>query len=152
MNNVSISAKLKKMKKKNLISKLRKVLEKEPIEFAYLFGSQATGEAWKSSDIDIAVYFKKEATKDILGKKLHLCSVLENLLKREVDVVYLNKIDLIPPHLGYDILKEGWLILEKNPELRQKIEKRLLEKYREEAPLAERRWQKMFAQIRAMQI
>ncbi|MFH1392458.1 MAG: nucleotidyltransferase domain-containing protein [bacterium] len=42
------------------IKQLNKTLEKNQVKLAYLFGSQARGEAHKESDVDIAVLFDEK--------------------------------------------------------------------------------------------
>lgn len=59
---------------------------KENIAMAFLFGSVAKGKATKESDIDIAVYLKEYDEKFVYG----LWNELEDLLKREVDLIVLN--------------------------------------------------------------
>jgi predicted nucleotidyltransferase len=47
-----------------LFRKIKRLLESKPyVEFAYLFGSQAKGQADDRSDWDIAVYFNKDPKK-----------------------------------------------------------------------------------------
>ncbi|EGD50225.1 DNA polymerase beta domain protein region [Thermoanaerobacter ethanolicus JW 200] len=53
---------------------------------AFLFGSVAKGKATKESDIDIAVYLKEYDEKFVYG----LWNELEDLLKRDVDLIVLN--------------------------------------------------------------
>lgn len=59
---------------------------KENIVMAFLFGSVAKGKATKESDIDIAVYLKEYEEKFVYG----LWNELEDLLKRDVDLIVLN--------------------------------------------------------------
>jgi predicted nucleotidyltransferase len=40
------------------------VLDREPVVFAYLFGSQATGTAGPRSDVDVAVYLEEAVPAD----------------------------------------------------------------------------------------
>lgn len=47
------------MTQEELISKLKKALEKQPVKLAYLYGSQATGKTHPKSDIDIAVVWNE---------------------------------------------------------------------------------------------
>lgn len=68
------------------------------IAFAFLFGSQATGNATKLSDVDIAVYFYPEIRmplqyeEDIYYENEDgIWSDLEKLLNREVELVVLNR-------------------------------------------------------------
>ncbi|MDI3309966.1 MAG: nucleotidyltransferase domain-containing protein [Thermoanaerobacterium sp.] len=60
--------------------------DREDIIMAFLFGSVAKGKSMKESDIDIAVYFKNYNEKLVFK----LWNELEDLLKKDVDLVVLN--------------------------------------------------------------
>ncbi|HHV75046.1 type VII toxin-antitoxin system MntA family adenylyltransferase antitoxin [Thermoanaerobacterium butyriciformans] len=60
--------------------------DREDIIMAFLFGSVAKGKSMKESDIDIAVYFKNYDEKLVF----ELWNDLEDLLKKDVDLVVLN--------------------------------------------------------------
>lgn len=78
-------------------------------DFVYLVGSAATKRFQKESDIDLAVYFKKEPKhKDYLK----LVSELEESFQREVQLAVLNKID---PIFGQQVLENGRLCFESDP-------------------------------------
>ena len=63
-------------------------LEKDKnVLMAFLFGSEAKGLASGESDIDIAVYLKREGRKE----EAVLWNKLEELLHRDVDLVILNR-------------------------------------------------------------
>jgi uncharacterized protein len=49
----------------------------EPVAFAYLFGSHATGTATTRSDVDVAVHLEPDAEVDPLDLRLRLASALE---------------------------------------------------------------------------
>lgn len=91
-------------------SKIKKVLQKYPILFAYLFGSQVLGKTGPLSDIDIAVFFiqglsKKE--RDSLSSDIQ--DELEKELKmpEKIDVVSLNDSQ---PLLEREVVYKGKLI------------------------------------------
>jgi len=72
---------------------------RKEIAFAFLFGSQAKGEATKLSDVDLAVYFYPEKRRPIEyeEKKFYaveeeIWSELEKLLNKEVELLVLNRI------------------------------------------------------------
>ena len=91
------------------------------ILFAYLFGS--TGTAWEdlNSDLDIAVYFDIPAGELELDHKLLLYAHLTRAMKRnDVDVVILNTCSNLM--LLYDLLINGRLILDLDPERRMLFE------------------------------
>jgi len=99
--------------------KIRKLLrdyfeEREDIAFAILFGSAARGKVRKEGDIDIAIYFRPE--KDVewenFGKRYkdenRIAIDLEVLLKKEIDLVVLNRARSI---LADEIIRKGDPIL-----------------------------------------
>lgn len=83
------------------------VFKKEGIVKAAVFGSQATGGAKKTSDIDMLVEFSgKKSLFDLVGIKL----ALEKVLKRKVDLLTYKSIH---PLLKDSILNEQQMIYEK---------------------------------------
>jgi len=87
-----------------IIKKLKEYFkDKEDIEFAYLFGSIATGEISKFSDVDIAVMCKNEC--NILQLMYEIGQILEF---DEVDVVDLKK--LKNNSILMDIIREGYVL------------------------------------------
>lgn len=72
--------------------------EHKDVAFAFLFGSQAEGRATQLSDVDIAVYFYPkergilEFQKEVFfEEEAKIWKDLENILKREVELVVLNR-------------------------------------------------------------
>ncbi len=99
---------------KNIISEvnefLNKINKEYEIKFAYLFGSQSRGDATENSDIDIAVYFKKDY--ENLEEALIRGNIIEygkEFFKKDVDVVSLNNASLL---LKYQVIKDGIVILD----------------------------------------
>lgn len=77
-------------------------------EFAYLMGSAETERFNKESDIDVAVFWKKTCSED----QKRECSIdLEKTFKRDVDLVSLNKIDVI---FARQVLEKGRLLFDNN--------------------------------------
>lgn len=81
---------------------------KYKIKFAYIFGSQATGEASENSDVDIAVCFDKsyEAVEEAFIRG----DIIEEgkaFFKKDVDIVSLNNASLL---LKYEIIHDGIII------------------------------------------
>lgn len=82
------------------IKTLRNYFEsRKDVAFAFLFGSQAKGRATKLSDIDIAVYFYPEKRHPVEYEEEvfyegedEIWSDLEKLLKREVEMLVLNRV------------------------------------------------------------
>jgi len=75
---------------------------------AYLFGSQARGEARAHSDVDVAVYVADESTFDEAGVAADLMSALG---RDAVDLVVLNR---APPLLYHRVLRDGERILSRD--------------------------------------
>lgn len=72
---------------------------RKDVAFAFLFGSQAKGTATKLSDIDIAVYFCPERRHPIEYEEEvfypaedEIWAGLEGILKREVEMLVLNRV------------------------------------------------------------
>lgn len=84
--------------------------KRRDIAFAFLFGSGAKGKMRKESDLDIAVYFQPE--RDLEWEEFdktyknenRMALDLERLLKREVDLIVLNRAKAI---LADEILRKG---------------------------------------------
>jgi predicted nucleotidyltransferase len=74
------------------------------VVFGYLFGSYATNEQTTSSDVDIALYLKDTS----FDSQLQITYELSKLLKKNVDLVVLNKVKNI--YLLENILKDGILL------------------------------------------
>ena len=92
----------------NVIKGLSSYFEsKGGIDAVYLFGSYATGDENKRSDVDIAVLMKddKEASMDLQS---NLSSELMKLLNADrVDVVFLNNATTL---IRYEIIRDGKLL------------------------------------------
>lgn len=86
---------------------LEKVFSNREVEFAYLFGSYATGKALPSSDVDLLVDCA-------LGVKeyTYLCQELEKALHKKVDLITLPDLSSDSP-LFREILKSGIRIYDK---------------------------------------
>jgi uncharacterized protein len=110
------------------IQQIIPIFKKYPsIKLAYLFGSQASGEAGSLSDYDFAVYLKEDDKQKMYGIKFKLMDEISRMLKvREVDVVILNNTE--SPELKYEIIKDGRLIYEEEP-YRVLIEPKILREF-----------------------
>jgi len=76
----------------------------------YLFGSVAQDQAHALSDVDVAVLFRERLPPEaIFAYTLEIGAVLEEALRRPVDVVALNRAS---PALRFQVLKRGRLLLE----------------------------------------
>jgi predicted nucleotidyltransferase len=115
------------MLKKELDS-LKTAFHRYPeIKLVYFFGSRAKRSYGPLSDHDFAVYFGRITAARMFSIKLDLISQISRILKSdEVDIVILNLTK--SPELKYAILKEGILILEKEP-FKVMVEPKILNEY-----------------------
>lgn len=79
----------------------------------YLFGSYGRGRARLDSDVDIAVLFEYRRVPD-LNQQLQIKLDLASLLKKDVDLVVLNRANSV---LKFQVLKHGVMILNQNRKL-----------------------------------
>ena len=77
------------------------------ISFAYLFGSYAKGKEKHSSDIDIAIYLFDISAETHFDYKMKIKFKLEDILKKQVDIVVLN---FAPPLLKNQVFRYGKLL------------------------------------------
>lgn len=87
-----------------LLKRLTAYLDQAGAEFAYLFGSFATGQAGSESDVDLAVSFPAEHVVDWAALQQGLVLLAE----REVDLINLAEAELV---LRYQVVSKGRLIL-----------------------------------------
>lgn len=113
---------------KEQIEKIKRLLESDPlIEFAYLFGSQAKGLADYRSDWDIGVYFTKDPKKLPAWTVFSLEAEISRELSKEAQIITLNGLD--SPVLIFQIIKDGILLVDNDPERRIVFEAQALSKY-----------------------
>lgn len=101
------------------IKKTITVLKKQPIIFAYVFGSYAKKTVLPFSDFDLALYLKSNLDKKEKAKIIsETREELEKKLKmpQKIDIVCLNK--ELPPLLLKNIIYEGKLIYTKDEQKR----------------------------------
>lgn len=127
------------------IKAISEMLARRPeVDFAYLFGSQVSGQCSTMSDIDIAVYV--DVTDDRLVYQLKLLERLQCLTGSvAVDLVLLND---APPLLRYEVIKHGQ-VLKENKEKRVIFEIRVLSEYMDTEHL--RRTQSMYLKEKLLQ-
>ena len=110
-----------------LIEQLRELLDRQPgIACAYLFGSVARGEASASSDVDLAVLLEQPAADTLRGPLARLRLDLEDTLGRPVDLVAM---ETAPPDLIHRVLRDGVLLVDRNPNQRIAFEVRARNEY-----------------------
>ena len=104
------------------------ILDQQPsVLFAYLFGSKAKGNGNKRSDWDIAVYFKGATKKGEDWPAFNLEALLSRAVKGEVQVMSLN--NSLPPLLGFEIVKDGIILIDRDPDFRLDFENRTLRRH-----------------------
>lgn len=109
--------------KEDSVKKLRAVFEEfDEIKLVYLFGSRARGDVGEMSDYDFAIYLEGDP-------KLRLeieTKVSKALDSDKIDILILNRCE--KPELKYSVIKEGQLILEKEP-YKVQFEPRVMNEY-----------------------
>ena len=115
----------KSMNQTNQIRRLLKlapdIFGKYPVAFAYLYGSYATGQAHRFSDLDIAIYLEQMPRRRKLRLELSLALEIDEKLGPEVssEVRTINGLPLI---VTANIITEGILLYSKNETLRVDFE------------------------------
>lgn len=96
--------------------RLADVLSAHPdVAAAYVFGSVARGTAQPESDIDIAVLFTTPPPHTLDSARFALAGELEAALGTPVDLVVLND---APVDLSIRVLRQGRLVVDRNPSAR----------------------------------
>jgi predicted nucleotidyltransferase len=104
------------------------ILSKRPnILFAYLFGSKVKGYPNERSDWDIAVYFNTSIKQNGRWPEFELEAEISRNLGAMVQVTVLN--GPLSPVFGFEIIKDGVLLLDRVPNLRINFENRTLRHY-----------------------
>jgi predicted nucleotidyltransferase len=107
------------------IKPIIELLNKQPhITFAYLFGSKAKGYANERSDWDIAVYFNKSIKQNGRWPEFELEAEISRVIEATVQVTVLNA--PLSPVFGFEIIKDGVILLDRDPKLRIDFENRML--------------------------
>ena len=96
---------------RKLLESLKNYFEgRDDIAFAFLFGSAARGRVRREGDVDIAVYFEPdnglewEAFNKTYDGENRIALDLERLLKKEVDLVVLNRARAV---VADEIIRKG---------------------------------------------
>ncbi len=115
------------MEKEELSDLASALADYAEIKLVYFFGSKAEEKGSILSDFDFAFYIDEKDHKKLYELKLSLIDRLSLLLNTDkVDVVILNLID--SPEMKYNIIKDGKLILEREP-FKVLIEPKILNEY-----------------------
>jgi len=120
----------------DLDAAIAQILERFPeISAAWLFGSEARGEARPDSDLDIALLFARRGTTaldvyELLGR---LAAHLESLVPgRRIDLVLLEQ---QAPVFQHQMLREGRLVYDRDPRRRVDFESDAMVRYFDFEPL-----------------
>lgn len=136
---------------KNLAKIRAELAKRREILFAYLFGSQAKGRTWGQSDVDIAVWVDEKRLarlekKAPYGYLAELTADLSLAARQEVDVVLLNSAS---PVLAHEVVRHGFLLLERRPPDRVDFEVRSLRDYVDTKPLRDIFWSRLEKRLRS---
>jgi predicted nucleotidyltransferase len=113
---------------KQKIKPIIELLNKQPhILFAYLFGSKVKGYANERSDLDIAVYFDKSTKQNGRWPEFELEAELSRTIEATAQVTALN--GPLSPVFGFEIIKDGVVLFDRDPNLRIDFENRVLRHY-----------------------
>jgi predicted nucleotidyltransferase len=110
------------------LNQLKEILKKRSdVAFAYLFGSRTKGYTDKNSDWNVAVFFSEPPEKLGLWQAFELEAELSRGVGETVQVIVLNT--ELSPVFGFEILKHGILLLDRDENLRIDFENRILRQY-----------------------
>lgn len=102
-------------------SALRELLAGRPagLSAVYLFGSRARGTATETSDVDLAVLYAEAPPPGLEGLGLDLEAEVERAIGLPVQIVVLNG---APADLVHRVLRDGRLLVDRNPSQRIQFE------------------------------
>ena len=112
--------------------------QEQPVRLCVLFGSQATGKTHAASDVDLAIWPLEPQSS---AQKLQWVTELERLLQKEISLVIVSP-DL-DPVLGFEIVKDGRLLFQQEPELWLKERSRLWHAYNDSLPFRRAAYQQL---------
>jgi predicted nucleotidyltransferase len=123
-----VAAKISEM---SILERLASLLGRFPaIRLAVVYGSAARGEETSRSDIDLAVLLDEDAAGDALWE---IDCDVGAALHRPVDLVDLRR---VPPLLGFEIAREGVVLVEREPGLWAEVKARSMLRWWDWAPTA----------------
>lgn len=101
----------------------------------YLFGSVARGTAHAGSDVDVGVLLAEDPPRTLAGLKLDVASDLELRLGIPVQLIVLNR---APADLVHRVLRDGRLLLDRDPSKRIRFEVRKRNEFFDLQPILRR--------------
>ena len=115
-----------KKDREKLINQLKKVLAKQPIKLAYLYGSYARGQETPKSDIDIAVVMERNSKK----ADYEIAVALQSQLGKNFPEIDIRSINLENPSVFLrNVLKEGKPLVVKDESERINFEVNAMKKF-----------------------
>ena len=122
--------------RESLRKKLSQRLATEPrVVVGYLFGSVARGTNRARSDVDVAVLLDRDPPRTLGGLHLDLEADLQDIAGRSVQLVVLNR---APVDLIHRVLRDGILLLDRDPSARIRFEVRSRNAYFDLLPILQR--------------
>jgi len=108
--------------------KVNETLRSYRVEIAYLFGSQARGEARPLSDADVGVLFEESVEPQA---RFHAMVMLTSELPSVMGISRVDVVDLLdaPPSLAFRVIRDGKLIRNMNDARRIAFESRTMVRY-----------------------
>lgn len=97
----------------------------DPVLCAYLFGSAARGHP-RPADIDVAVLYAERLVAAVDGPHFRIEADLERRLGRPVHLIDLHR---APPDLVHRVLRDGRLVVDRDPSRRIAFEKKSRSEY-----------------------
>jgi predicted nucleotidyltransferase len=101
----------------------------------YLYGSRARDENRESSDVDVAILLREPPPRTLGHPAIRLAGELEDHLGLPVDVVVLND---APPDLVHRILRDGRILIDRDPAARIRFEIRARNEFFDLQPVLHR--------------
>lgn len=125
------------MDRGSICDAIRRVVEAGHCDIVavYLFGSTARGTRRDDSDVDVGVLVEGRQQRTLAGLKLGLEGELERVLRLPVQLVVLNT---APPDLVHRVLRDGELLLDRDPSARIRFEVRSRREYFDVLPYLRR--------------
>lgn len=118
---------------------LAEIFSNYPVEFGYIFGSHASGEAGPLSDLDIAVYLDYQLPEPAQEEVIEdIRADIEKAFQMpdKVDVILLNQ--ELPPFLERNVVYDGKLMYIKNDIARTYYEADVIKRWLDWQPYHER--------------
>lgn len=101
----------------------------------YLFGSVARGTATRASDLDVAVLFASPPPRTLAGRHFDLEANLQETMGMPVQLVVLND---APCDLVHRVLRDGRLLVDRDPSARIRFEVQARNEYFDLKPFLDR--------------